>query len=268
MVQRLYDRTQQDRWNIGIPGLAWNPTLAGLAGDAPHHVCGSGLTIYGRAQDMIDRNYFSHQIPPCGSQIFPAVAAAGVSFSAAAENMGWTSGSGASSPEVVNQNFINSPVHRANVFGDFNSVGVGAAVSPGAWSGGGASYNNVVMLVVIFARVPGVQGPWPPRPPAPPPPPPLVADPPPPAAAPAPPPPPVAEVQASGTESFLPRRKAQRFGARATTFIGPRGRSLPGSAGLAVLLLYLPISFALRAIRASRSAHLDSSRGPGPGPSE
>jgi hypothetical protein len=175
---------QQDRMQQGMNGLAVNPTLAAYARGASFQPC-PGVTAHGRAADMVERNYFSHAIPPCGAAVWTALQASGLPMQASGENIAWSQGSGVNSPGVVNSQFMASPGHRANILGNYNSVGVGAWPATGAWSGGdGTPRNNVILFAVIFARIPGVVGPAPPR---------VAALPPPPvAAAPAPPPPPVA----------------------------------------------------------------------------
>jgi uncharacterized protein YkwD len=176
---QLYNLIQQDRWQRGETGLVLNPTLAGLARGSSHQSCGGGQVFHGRAQDMVERNYFTHQIPPCGALIFPAIAAAGQPFAAAAENIAWSQG-GSSSPGIVNSGFMASAEHRTNILGSYNSVGVGAWPAPDGWAPGGGR-SGVVVFSVIFARVSGVVGPAGPPPP---PPAPVAAAPPP-----APPPP-------------------------------------------------------------------------------
>jgi hypothetical protein len=187
LESRLYSLLQQDRWRQGDPGLVLNQTMAGLARSAPHQSCGGGQVFHGRAEDMAERNYFAHQIPPCGALIFPAVQAAGVPAAAEAENIGWTASAGGASADVVNSTFMASADHRANILGPYNSLGVGAWPAPSGWGPAGGR-SGVVVFAVIFARVPGVFGPAPP----PPPPQPAVAAPAPPlptAAEPAPQPP-------------------------------------------------------------------------------
>lgn len=167
----LYNLVEHDRWQQGERGLVLNPTLAGLARGAPHQSCGGGQVFHGRAQDMVERSYFSHTLPPCAALIFPAIQVAGLPFAAAAENIAWAQGSGLASPGLVNSGFMASPEHRANILGAYNSVGVGAWLAPGVWTGGGGARTGVILFAVIFAHVPGVVGPAA----APPPPPPVAA---------------------------------------------------------------------------------------------
>ena len=150
---QLVSLINTDRAQNGLGPLAVNPTLASIARDQVISVCGG--VAAGRSKDMIQRSYFSHQIPPCGQYVWPALSANGVQFSGAGENIGWNNYSPQStSVDQVNTQFMNSPGHRANILGAFNQVGVGAYMSPGAWSYGGQSYNGVIMFTEIFTMGP------------------------------------------------------------------------------------------------------------------
>ena len=153
-----------DRAQNGLGPLAVNSTMSAIARSAPINVCGSAVS--GRSQDMIERSYFSHQVPPCGQYVWPALSANGVQFSAAGENIGWNNYSPQStSVDQVNTQFMNSAGHRANILGAFNQVGVGAYMAPGAWSYGGKTYNGVIMFTEIFAMGPPPAPPLPTYPP-------------------------------------------------------------------------------------------------------
>ncbi|MDQ6748156.1 MAG: hypothetical protein M3010_08660 [Candidatus Dormibacteraeota bacterium] len=146
---QLAGQINADRAANGLGPLLVNPALSAVARGATMSVCGQ--TVHGRSQDMIERNYFSHQVPPCGSQVFPLLTAAGISFSNAGENIGWNNWSPLStSVDQVNNQFMNSPGHRANILGNYNQVGVGAFAAPGAWSGAGSSLSGVIMYTEIF----------------------------------------------------------------------------------------------------------------------
>jgi uncharacterized protein YkwD len=192
---QLVGLMQQDRYQQGLSGLVVNGTLAAYARGAGFQAC-PGVTAHGRAADMVERNYFSHAIPPCGSAVWTALQNAGLPMQATGENIAWSQGSGVNSPGVVNSQFMTSPGHRANILGNYNAVGVGAWPAAGPWTGAGGPRDNVIVFAVIFARIPGVVGPGPPRVAALPPPPRVAAPAPPPPVAPAPPPapPPVAQV--------------------------------------------------------------------------
>ena len=146
------DLLNADRAANGLPALVINPTLMNLARDGQMSVCGQ--TVRGRSQDMVDRNYFSHQAPPCGAYIWPAMSAAGVNYTGAGENIGWNNYPAATTVDQMEQVLINSPGHRANILGDFNQVGVGIAAAPGPWTGGGGSFGGVVIYTQVFAKGP------------------------------------------------------------------------------------------------------------------
>jgi hypothetical protein len=110
---------------------------------------------------MIERNYFAHQVPPCGAYVWNVFDLG--PYNAAGENIGWNNGGG---PGAINTSFMNSPDHRANILGNYNQMGTGAWAATGPWMG----YSNVVMYTEIFVNSPGASAPPPPapRPPAPP----------------------------------------------------------------------------------------------------
>jgi uncharacterized YkwD family protein/spore coat assembly protein SafA len=76
-----------------------------------------------KSQDMIDKNYFSHQSPTYGSP-FTMMQSFGLRFSAAAENIAYGQ---RTAQEVVNA-WMNSAGHRANILSSaYTQTGVGAA---------------------------------------------------------------------------------------------------------------------------------------------
>jgi uncharacterized protein YkwD len=172
----LFSLTNQDRASNGIPSLSGNGTLDGIAGAAPYRVC--GLTVSGRSQDMINRNYFAHPIPPCGALVFTMMQEANVGYRSAGENIGWEANSGDPASYINNQ-FMGSPEHRTNILdASYTTVGIGSA-GGNNWTGAGQpppGQNNVIMFAEEFAQLNGgrVSTPLPPPPPrnfaAPPPP--------------------------------------------------------------------------------------------------
>src|SRR5258708_449285 len=58
--QVLYGLINQDRASAGLPALRWNAQLSSIGEAAPYGGC--GFTVLGRAQDMIQRHYFSHTL--------------------------------------------------------------------------------------------------------------------------------------------------------------------------------------------------------------
>lgn len=76
-----------------------------------------------KSQDMINKNYFSHQSPTYGSP-FDMMKAFGFKFYAAGENIAY----GQPTPQAVMNAWMNSSGHRANILNpNYNQIGVGAA---------------------------------------------------------------------------------------------------------------------------------------------
>ena len=105
---------------------------------------------------MIQRGYFSHQIPSCNLYVWPILDSYAVQYSSAGENIAWNTDSPqATSTDAVNTSLMNSAPHRANILGSYNQVGVGAWAAPGPWSDGTSGpYNGVIMYVEIFVNGP------------------------------------------------------------------------------------------------------------------
>ena len=80
-----------------------------------------------RAQDMSVRDYFSHQIPPQGYEVFHYMDQRGIQYVLAGENIGWDNASDDQATTMIQQMFMNSPEHRSNILGAlWDSMGVGA----------------------------------------------------------------------------------------------------------------------------------------------
>ncbi|MBU5590694.1 SafA/ExsA family spore coat assembly protein [Clostridium sp. MSJ-4] len=78
-----------------------------------------------KSQDMIDKNYFSHQSPTYGSP-FMMMENFGLKFSAAGENIAM----GQRTPQEVVTSWMNSPGHRSNILSsNYNELGVGLATT-------------------------------------------------------------------------------------------------------------------------------------------
>ena len=76
-----------------------------------------------KSQDMIDKNYFSHESPTYGSP-FRMMERFGLKFSAAGENIAYGQRTAA---EVMNS-WMNSPGHRANILSqNYTHIGIGVA---------------------------------------------------------------------------------------------------------------------------------------------
>jgi uncharacterized protein YkwD len=156
----LFALTNQDRTANGVGALRWNGTLASIADSRPYP-CGGG-TAYGRALDMLRRGYFAHEIPECGNQYADIMLTPdGLQWSAWAENIEWRSGGGdpASVAAAMNQGFMTSPEHRANILdGTCNQMGTGSEL--GSFQG----YGDAWMVVEEFMQGSGGSAPRPPAP--------------------------------------------------------------------------------------------------------
>lgn len=76
-----------------------------------------------KSQDMINKNYFSHQSPTYGTP-FQMMSSFGIRYSAAGENIA----RGQKTPAEVMKAWMNSSGHRANILSAvYNQIGVGAA---------------------------------------------------------------------------------------------------------------------------------------------
>lgn len=98
-----------ERSKKGVPALAGNWQLSRVA-------------RY-KSQDMINKNYFSHQSPTYGSP-FDMMEAFGMRFAAAGENIAM----GQQTPQAVITAWMNSPGHRGNILStSYSQIGVGLA---------------------------------------------------------------------------------------------------------------------------------------------
>lgn len=96
-----------------------------------------------RSDDMLARNYFSHDIPPEGEKVFALMQQRGILYRIAGENLAWNNAAqGEASIQRARQDFMNSPTHRANILeAEFSTIGVGAI--PGS---------DRIMYTVLFMR--------------------------------------------------------------------------------------------------------------------
>jgi len=80
-----------------------------------------------RSQDMGDRDYFSHNIPPSGEMVFDVMQQRGYCFTLAGENIGWNTYPDDQATATIQQMFMNSPAHRENIMGArWEVMGIGA----------------------------------------------------------------------------------------------------------------------------------------------
>jgi uncharacterized protein YkwD len=111
--QQLIALTNQSRASAGRRALRVDSALTSIA-------------RY-RSKDMIDRNYFSHSIPPSGKQVFAVMTERGYCYNLAGENIGWNTYPDDVATAQIHQMFMNSPSHRENIMGSaWDVIGVGA----------------------------------------------------------------------------------------------------------------------------------------------
>lgn len=103
---QLFALVNQERQRAGLPLLASDPELTVIARQ--------------HAAEMFELGYFAHDSPRTGSP-FDRMARAGISFTAAGENLAF-----APAVDVAHRGLMNSPGHRANILSpDFGRVGIG-----------------------------------------------------------------------------------------------------------------------------------------------
>jgi len=143
--------TNLDRAALGKPALAIDPFLVSLARDYRFACPSTGsLVVSGRARDMADRSYFSHQIPGCGETILDVVRAEFAYNTPRAENIAWNdypagtssyragcdidgadcaggTTSALTTVVVAERQFMQSAGHRANILGGYDRFGCGSA---------------------------------------------------------------------------------------------------------------------------------------------
>jgi uncharacterized protein YkwD len=150
----LWQLLNGDRVNNGLQPLTQHGTLVSLA--------------RWRSQDMVDRDYFSHTILGTSYQVYHWFDSNGLSWVSGGENIGWNNGySDADSPVQINQGFMNSPGHRANILTpNWTDGGVGAYGADGVtWSG---QVRNMRMYTELFIQLKATSPPPTPAPTKPP----------------------------------------------------------------------------------------------------
>lgn len=107
-----FSLVNSDRAANGVAALSYSGTLARVA--------------QYRAQDMLNRNYFSHYDPATGQLAFVQLFHLwGIGYSTAGENIAWSTNP---SMAQINVMFMNSPEHRDNILkGAYHRVGIGVA---------------------------------------------------------------------------------------------------------------------------------------------
>jgi len=102
----------QDRAANGVGPLSYSSAL--------------GRVAQYRAQDMLNRNYFSHYDPSTGQLAFVQLLHLwSIPYSTAGENIAWSTNP---SMAAINTMFMNSPDHRANILkAGYHRIGIGVA---------------------------------------------------------------------------------------------------------------------------------------------
>ena len=108
----LFSLTNQDRASAGLNALVDDGYLHKEA--------------EWRAQDMGDRNFFSHAIPPDNRMVFSYMQADGYCFAVAGENIGLTTFGDSDATASLEVAFMGSPTHRDNILGTWAHMSVGA----------------------------------------------------------------------------------------------------------------------------------------------
>jgi hypothetical protein len=109
--------TNRSRANAGLKALKVSSTLKAVA--------------RWRSKDMINRDYFSHDIPGYGS-VFKRLDAKGYCYKVAGENIGWNNYPDDTATAAIHKMFMDSTEHRRNILGRaWDVIGVGAYQGPG-----------------------------------------------------------------------------------------------------------------------------------------
>ena len=109
--KRLVALTNQSRAAAGLKALKVDSKLTSVA--------------RWRSKDMIQRDYFSHDIPGYG-KVYKKLDAVGYCYKVAGENIGWNTYPDAEATAQIHQMFMGSSGHRANILGkSWDVIGVG-----------------------------------------------------------------------------------------------------------------------------------------------
>lgn len=109
--------TNRSRANAGLKALKVDAALTSIA--------------RWRSQDMIQNDYFSHSIPGYG-KVFTRLDDSGYCYKLAGENIGWNTYPDGEATSTIQQMFMDSGGHRANILGaTWDVVGIGAYKGPG-----------------------------------------------------------------------------------------------------------------------------------------
>lgn len=143
----LWQLLNADRVNNGVAPIAKHSTLVTLA--------------RWRSKDMVDRNYFGHVILGTSYQVYHWYDLNHLAWSSGGENIGYNNGySDADSPVKINEGFMNSAGHRANILNTaWTHGGVGAYGADGVMWGG--KVRNMRMYTELFMKAKTAPAPTP-----------------------------------------------------------------------------------------------------------
>ena len=108
----LVAETEHARESAGDGSLIVDPALTAVA--------------RWRSRDMVERAYFSHDIPDIGN-VFRQLDTDGYCYELAGENIGWDTDADQAAPAAIHQMFLDSPEHRRNILeARWDAIGVGS----------------------------------------------------------------------------------------------------------------------------------------------
>jgi uncharacterized protein YkwD len=126
---------QAAAWDTDIPDAPSEALLTALTNASRTHDGLATLSVdedlvaiaRWRSEDMAERGYFSHDIPPKGTKVFNELSDRGYCYVVAGENIGWLSGPDAGAEERIHAMFLDSPKHEALILGDaWDAIGIGS----------------------------------------------------------------------------------------------------------------------------------------------
>ena len=122
-------------WDTGVPDAPSEALLTALTNQSRTRDGLAGLPVdeelvmiaRWRSEDMAERGYFSHDIPPKGTKVFNELSDRGYCYVLAGENIGWLSGPDAGAEERIHAMFLDSPKHKALILGAaWDAIGIGS----------------------------------------------------------------------------------------------------------------------------------------------
>ena len=114
--RELIALTNRSRASAGLRSLKVDGTLSSVA--------------RWRSHDMIERDYFSHDIPGYGN-VFKKLDSRGYCYTLAGENIGWNTYPDGEATAAIHEMFMDSSGHRRNILGRrWEAIGVGAYKGP------------------------------------------------------------------------------------------------------------------------------------------